>query len=67
VPASPRSWLISTGRFRAIDRLRKRRREVSSPPDPLSLWERGNEMSEPEDYDIVDDRLRLIFTCCHPA
>jgi len=54
VPASPRSWLISTGRFRAIDRLRKRRREVSSPPDPLSLWERGNEMSEPEDYDIVD-------------
>ena len=67
VPASPRSWLISTGRFRAIDRLRKRRREVSSPPDPLSLWERGNEMSDPEDYDIVDDRLRLIFTCCHPA
>jgi len=67
VPASPRSWLISTGRFRAIDRLRKSRREVSSPPDPLSLWERGNEMSEPEDYDIVDDRLRLIFTCCHPA
>jgi len=67
VPASPRSWLISAGRFRAIDRLRKRRREVASPPDPLSLEERGNDMSEIEDYDVIDDRLRLIFTCCHPA
>jgi len=67
VPASPRSWLISAGRFRAIDRLRKRRREVASPPDPLSLGERGNDMSEIEDYDVIDDRLRLIFTCCHPA
>jgi RNA polymerase sigma-70 factor (ECF subfamily) len=67
VPASPRSWLISAGRFRAIDRLRKRRREVASPPDPLSIGERGNDMSEIEDYDVIDDRLRLIFTCCHPA
>ena len=66
VPANPRSWLISTGRFKAIDRLRKTRRE-SSPPDPLSLQERGNDSSEPEDYDVIDDRLRLVFTCCHPA
>jgi len=77
-PANPRSWLISTGRFKAIDRLRKTRREVSSPPDPLSLEvssppdplslrERGDDISESEDYDVVDDRLRLIFTCCHPA
>ena len=66
VPANPRSWLISTGRFKAIDRLRKTRRE-SSPPDPLSLQERGNDSSEPEDYDVTDDRLRLVFTCCHPA
>jgi len=77
-PANPRSWLISTGRFKAIDRLRKTRREVSShpdplslevssPPDPLSLRERGDDISESEDYDVVDDRLRLIFTCCHPA
>src|SRR5439155_14539627 len=58
VPANPRSWLISTGRFKAIDRLRKTRRE-SSPPDPLSLQERGNDSSEPEDYDVIDDRLRL--------
>jgi len=60
-PANPRSWLISTGRFKAIDRLRKNRREVASEADvPL-------ELSEAEDYDVTDDRLRLIFTCCHPA
>ncbi len=62
-PANPRSWLISTGRFKAIDKLRKRRREVvtEAPPDmPL-------EPTETEDYDVTDDRLRLIFTCCHPA
>ena len=66
-PASPRAWLISTGRFKAIDKLRKRRREVASPPDPLSLEERGYDPTEVEDYDVTDDRLRLIFTCCHPA
>ncbi|HYX81553.1 MAG TPA: RNA polymerase sigma factor [Gemmatimonadales bacterium] len=76
VPANPRAWLISTGRFKAIDRLRKTRRE-SSPLDPLSVefsaadalspWERGSDESEAEDYAVVDDRLRLIFTCCHPA
>jgi RNA polymerase sigma-70 factor (ECF subfamily) len=61
VPASPRSWLISTGRFRAIDRLRKTRREI---PGELDIAE---ETAEIENYDVVDDRLRLIFTCCHPA
>jgi RNA polymerase sigma-70 factor (ECF subfamily) len=66
-PANPRSWLISTGRFKAIDRLRKTRREVSSPPDPLSHEERGTDISDSEEYDVVDDRLRLIFTCSHPA
>ena len=61
VPANPRSWLISTGRFKAIDRLRKTRREVGAEGDvPL-------ELSDTEDYDVADDRLRLIFTCCHPA
>ncbi len=60
-PANPRSWLISTGRFKAIDRLRKRRREVSDEVDV------PQELSESEDYDVADDRLRLIFTCCHPA
>src|SRR5256885_320114 len=61
VPASPRSWLISTGRFRAIDRLRKTRREVPGEHDI------PEETAEIENYDVVDDRLRLIFTCCHPA
>ncbi len=60
-PANPRSWLISTGRFKAIDRLRKRRREVSDEVDV------PQELTESEDYDVADDRLRLIFTCCHPA
>src|SRR5256885_2494262 len=61
VPASPRSWLISTGRFRAIDRLRKRRREVPGEHDI------AQETTDIENYDVVDDRLRLIFTCCHPT
>ena len=61
MPASPRSWLISTGRFRAIDRLRKTRREVRGEHDI------PEETAEIENYDVVDDRLRLIFTCCHPA
>jgi RNA polymerase sigma-70 factor (ECF subfamily) len=59
-PANPRSWLISTGRFKAIDRLRRGRREVPGEVEmPVEL---------PEDPpDVVDDRLRLIFTCCHPS
>ena len=61
MPASPRSWLISTGRFRAIDRLRKRRREVPGEHDI------AQETTDIENDDVVDDRLRLIFTCCHPA
>jgi len=60
-PANPRSWLISTGRFKAIDRMRKRRREVSDEVDV------PQELTEPEDYAVADDRLRLVFTCCHPA
>ena len=60
-PANPRSWLISTGRFKAIDRLRKSHREVPAEQDV------PEEASEIEDYAVVDDRLRLIFTCCHPA
>ena len=59
-PANPRAWLISTGRFKAIDRLRRGRREV---PGELEL-----PVEPPEDPpDVIDDRLRLIFTCCHPS
>ncbi len=59
-PANPRSWLISTGRFKAIDRLRKTRREVGADVEVIQ------ELPE-EPHDLVDDRLRLVFTCCHPA
>jgi RNA polymerase sigma-70 factor, ECF subfamily len=59
-PANPRSWLISTGRFKAIDRLRKNRREIGLEVDVIQ------ELPE-EPHDLIDDRLRLIFTCCHPA
>jgi RNA polymerase sigma-70 factor, ECF subfamily len=66
VPANPRAWLISTGRFRAIDRLRREARfaEVAAL-DELPAPEAGD--ARDDDHDIADDRLRLIFTCCHPA
>jgi RNA polymerase sigma-70 factor (ECF subfamily) len=69
MPANPRAWLISTGRFKAIDRLRRRARfdamlgelaarlDDRAAPDP----------AEQDDHAVEDDRLRLIFTCCHPA
>ena len=67
VPTNPRAWLVSAGRFKAIDGIRRRARfealdedaaqAIAAPDDPAT-W--GNE-------DIEDDRLRLMFTCCHPA
>lgn len=63
VPANPRAWLVSTGRFKAIDRLRRQARFT-----PL-LQEQADtlEAADWSDQDVEDDRLRLIFTCCHPA
>jgi RNA polymerase sigma-70 factor (ECF subfamily) len=68
MPARPRAWLISTGRFKAIDSLRHRARFDAS----LAEFARRLEQDtiDPVDWDderIPDDRLRLIFTCCHPA
>ena len=68
VPSNPRAWLVSAGRFKAIDGLRRQKRftgleeagdaaDVAVAPDPA--W------ADPES--VEDDRLRLIFTCCHPA
>src|SRR6202451_1818043 len=67
VPEKPRPWLISTARFKAIDGMRRRAR-VDSAQKELKLYieARGNEAAE-EDEEIEDDRLRLIFTCCHPS
>lgn len=68
VPANPRAWLVSTGRFKAIDGIRRQRRF-----DPLEvLGDPGEVPSEPTDAwsepdSVEDDQLRLIFTCCHPA
>jgi RNA polymerase sigma-70 factor (ECF subfamily) len=65
LPANPRTWLISTGRFKAIDRLRRSDRFDSSSANVL---ERIAETNAPEvEEGVEDDRLRLIFTCCHPA
>ena len=68
VPANPRAWLISTGRFKAIDALRKRVRFDASQAAIVDQLYSGTNDSQPVDNDsIADDRLRLIFTCCHPA
>jgi RNA polymerase sigma-70 factor (ECF subfamily) len=67
VPANPRAWLVSAGRFKAIDGIRRRARfvsvedvaeQVDAIPDDAPQWENEG---------IEDDRLRLVFTCCHPA
>jgi RNA polymerase sigma-70 factor (ECF subfamily) len=68
VPANPRAWLVSTGRFKAIDQLRRRARFDASL---VSVADRlGDGVTPAPDLDdegVEDDRLRLIFTCCHPA
>src|SRR3954467_12706812 len=67
VPDNPRAWLVSAGRFKAIDAMRRRRRfdaledhdNLDVAVDDAAAW------TDPES--VEDDRLRLIFTCCHPA
>src|SRR5437899_1132160 len=67
VPANPRAWLVSAGRVKAIDGIRRRAR-FDSMEDVAEQVEAIADESEPLDNDgIEDDRLRLIFTCCHPA
>ncbi len=68
VPANPRAWLVSTGRFKAIDGMRRRARFDASLPDLARHLDLTAEVAAEEGEDSVeDDRLRLIFTCCHPA
>jgi RNA polymerase sigma-70 factor (ECF subfamily) len=68
MPANPRAWLVSTGRFKAIDSMRRRARFDASQAELAERLEAETARAGPgEAEDIVDDRLRLIFTCCHPA
>jgi RNA polymerase sigma-70 factor (ECF subfamily) len=68
IPVNPRAWLVSTGRFKAIDNLRRRAHSDNSLDELIEQLDFDRSVSiEQDDEDIEDDRLRLIFTCCHPA
>ena len=70
VPASPRAWLVSAGRFKAIDTVRRRARFDAAMPVLAHEADAGAIAAEEAldaDEPIADDRLRLIFTCCHPV
>jgi len=67
VPEKPRPWLISTARFKAIDGMRRRARFDDAQGDLAAHLESRIHDAPLEDVEIDDDRLRLIFTCCHPA
>jgi RNA polymerase sigma-70 factor, ECF subfamily len=66
VPSNPRAWLVSAGRFKAIDGMRRRARiqALDDVPEPVAA---SDDAAAPEGESVEDDRLRLIFTCCHPA
>ncbi len=68
IPANPRAWLVSTGRFKAIDGIRRRTRHDASLEELAKQLETST--GDPDEWDdehVEDDRLRLIFTCCHPV
>lgn len=69
MPENPRAWLVSAGRFRSIDQLRRQARFDSFDPATHDLAPESAPAADANDDDpsIADDRLRLIFTCCHPA
>jgi RNA polymerase sigma-70 factor, ECF subfamily len=67
LPENPRAWLISTGRFKAIDRLRRAARFDAALAGAAEQLEGSAPPASDFDDNLEDDRLRLIFTCCHPA
>jgi RNA polymerase sigma-70 factor (ECF subfamily) len=68
VPTNPRAWLVSAGRFKAIDAIRRRARFDASLGELAERLDTGTRAAAgPEDEGVEDDRLRLIFICCHPA
>jgi RNA polymerase sigma-70 factor (ECF subfamily) len=67
-PANPRAWLVSAGRFKAIDRIRRRARHDASLGELADRLDHdAHDPARQDTEGIEDDRLRLIFTCCHPA
>jgi RNA polymerase sigma-70 factor (ECF subfamily) len=66
IPPSPAGWIITTARRRALDRARRERTRASRQAE-AELLRPGDEQAPIEPTDTLDDRLRLIFTCCHPA
>ncbi|MEJ2379406.1 MAG: RNA polymerase sigma factor [Pseudolabrys sp.] len=68
MPKNPRAWLVSAGRFKAIDRIR-RQSKLDTPLEAVQeqLFNIDNDPAEQDEQSIADDQLRLIFTCCHPA
>jgi RNA polymerase sigma-70 factor, ECF subfamily len=69
VPANPRAWLVSAGRFKAIDVMRRRARFDASLTELADRLDRATRdaAAAQDEEGVEDDRLRLIFTCCHPA
>src|SRR5579862_1203113 len=68
IPANPRAWLISTGRFKGIDVIRRRSRFDASQESVVEgIYSHASDAEALDEEEIKDDRLRLIFTCCHPA
>jgi RNA polymerase sigma-70 factor, ECF subfamily len=67
VPRNPRSWLVSAGRFKAIDAIRRRARFDARAADVAAHLDAAVDPAELDDDGVEDDRLRLVFTCCHPA
>jgi RNA polymerase sigma-70 factor (ECF subfamily) len=67
MPANPIAWLVSAGRFKAIDAIRRRARQDASLSEMAEQMNARIPQFAPDSDDIPDDRLRLIFTCCHPA
>lgn len=67
LPENPRAWLVSAGRFRSIDQLRRQARFDSFDPQAHDAVAESTAPPDEDDPAVADDRLRLIFTCCHPA
>jgi RNA polymerase sigma-70 factor (ECF subfamily) len=67
MPANPRAWLVSAGRFRAVDAVRRRARFDASLTKVADRLDEVASANAARDQELEDDRLRLMFTCCHPA